>query len=70
MTDREELEETYRTTSPAWEKVPYVTTAAVQAVLGFSQNPAAKTAKPEQFIDNSLLTELERSGFVERLYRP
>jgi len=70
MSHREELEETYKTVLPAWDKVPYVTTAAVQAVLDFSQNPAARTAKPEQFIDNSLLTELERSGFVERLYRP
>ena len=51
-----------------WEKVPYVSPAAVQTLLDFAKHPAAKTAKPEQFIDNSILAELERSGFVNQLY--
>jgi hypothetical protein len=33
-------------------------------------NPAGKTAKPEQFIGNSLVAELEKSGFIEKLYKP
>jgi len=40
----------------------------VQSVLNFTRHAGAKAAKPEQFIDNSLLTELEKTGFVNQLY--
>ncbi len=69
-TSEDDLEETYKTFVKVWERVPYVSTAAVQTLLNFATHPAAKTAKPEQFIDNSVLAELERSGFVNQLYRP
>ncbi len=69
-TSEDELEETYRTFVKVWERVPYVSTAAVQTLLNFASSPNAKTAKPEQFIDNSILEELERSGFVRQLYQP
>ena len=68
-TDREDLEETYRTFVGVWDRVPYVSPAAVQTILNFSNHPNAKTAKPEQFIDNSILEELERSGFIQQLYK-
>jgi ABC-type nitrate/sulfonate/bicarbonate transport system substrate-binding protein len=64
----EDLEETYQTFIKVWERIPYVSTTAVQSVLNFTRHPAAKTAKPDQFIDNSILTELEKSGFVKQLY--
>jgi len=38
-------------------------------MLNFATHPGAKTAKPENFIDNSALLELEKSGFIERLYK-
>lgn len=69
-TNVEDLEETYRTFLPAWEKVPHVSSAAVQTLLDFATHPAARSAKPESFIDNSLLAELERSGFIDKLYQP
>ena len=69
-TDQEALEETYQTFVRVWEKVPYTSSAAVQTILNFAKHPAAKTAKPEQFIDNSILAELEKSGFVNQLYQP
>jgi NitT/TauT family transport system substrate-binding protein len=68
-TDRDDLEDSYRTFLPAWEKIPAVPPAAVQTMLNFANHPAAKTAKPESFIDNSALMELEKSGFVDRLYK-
>jgi ABC-type nitrate/sulfonate/bicarbonate transport system substrate-binding protein len=68
-TDRDDLEDSYRTFLPAWEKLPVVPTAAVQTMLNFATHPAAKTAKAENFIDNSALVELEKSGFVDRLYK-
>ena len=67
-TDRDDLEDSYRTFLPAWEKLPVVPTAAVQTMLNFANHPAAKTAKAESFIDNSALAELEKSGFVDRRY--
>jgi len=69
LTDADDLDETYRTFLSAWEKVPYVSAAGVQTLLNFANNPAAKTAKPEQFIDNSMLAELEKSGFIDKLYQ-
>ena len=69
-TSEDDLEETYRTFVKVWERVPYVSKAAVQTLLNFAKHSSAKKAKPEQFIDNSVLAELERSGFVNQLYRP
>jgi len=42
---------------------------AVQALLNFTTHPGAKTAKPETFIDNSILVEIGKSGFVDQLYK-
>jgi NitT/TauT family transport system substrate-binding protein len=68
--NEEDLNETYQTFIKVWERVPYVSSPAVQAVLNFTRHPAAKTAKPEEYIDNSILAELEKSGFVNQLYAP
>jgi NitT/TauT family transport system substrate-binding protein len=68
-TNRNDLEDAYRTFSPAWEKVPLVPVPAVQTMLNFATHPAAKAAKAETFIDNSVVMDLERSGFIERLYK-
>jgi hypothetical protein len=43
--------------------------AAIQTLIDFSQHPAAKSAKPSQFIDNSFIAELERTGFIDQVYR-
>ena len=68
LADADDLEETYRTFLPVWEKAPYVSATGVQTLLNFATHPAAKTAKPEQFIDNSVVAELEKSGFIDKLY--
>ncbi|HEX2385014.1 MAG TPA: ABC transporter substrate-binding protein [Candidatus Binatia bacterium] len=68
LSDNDDLEETYKTFLPVWEKVPYVSTAGVKTLLEFANQPAAKTAKPEQFIDNTFLAELDKSGFIDKLY--
>jgi len=67
--NKEDLDETYTTYVKAWEQAPYVSPAGMQTVLKFAINPAAKTAKPEQFIDNSFVAELEKSGFIKELYK-
>jgi len=68
--NKEDLDETYNTYAKVWEQAPYVCAAGMQTLFNFAVNPAGKTAKPEQFIDNSFVAELEKSGFIEKLYKP
>ena len=53
---------------PAGVRLPIMLTfelqVGVQSVLNFTRHAGAKAAKPEQFIDNSILTTLEKNGFV------
>ncbi len=53
-----------------YESVPYPSLRGVETVLGFIEkdNPKAKTADPKSFVDESLLREIEQSGFVKKLY--
>jgi NitT/TauT family transport system substrate-binding protein len=50
---------------------PYPSVKGMQLVINevASRNPAARGAKPEQFFDTSLMEEVDRSGFIDRLYR-
>jgi ABC-type nitrate/sulfonate/bicarbonate transport system substrate-binding protein len=68
-TDAADLENSYQTFLPAWERLPLVPAAAVQTMLNFATHPGAKAAKPETFIDNSILAEIGKSGFVDKLYK-
>jgi NitT/TauT family transport system substrate-binding protein len=54
-----------------YENVPYPSLRGVETVLGFVEkdNPKAKTADPKSFVDDSLLRELEQSGFIKNLYK-
>ncbi len=50
-------------------KLPLVTrvgTDNIKSLLLTSTNPAANNAKPEEFIDNSLVEEILREGFVKQ----
>lgn len=68
-TDAADLDNSYQTFLPAWEKLPTVPAAAVQTMLNFATHPAAKTAKPEAFIDNAMLLDIGKTGFVDKLYK-
>jgi NitT/TauT family transport system substrate-binding protein len=65
------LREVYDTYVNVWERVPRLTIEALQGQLDALalQVPEARDARPEQFLDMSLLDELERSGFADTLYR-
>lgn len=71
ITDAEALEETYQHYAvKVMPRVPYPTTRGIQMVLDeiATRVPKAKNLSPEHFIDVSYLKELERSGFVKKLY--
>jgi hypothetical protein len=69
--DREILEETYRVFSALYEKTPYPTLEGIQPILDeiSAENPKAKNYKPENFVDTSIMKQLDQSGFVGSVYR-
>ncbi|MCL5961908.1 MAG: ABC transporter substrate-binding protein [Chloroflexi bacterium] len=69
--DKEVLEETHAIyVAQLMPKVPYASIEGIQVVLDdmAKQNPKAKDSKPETFVDNSLVKELDDSGFIKKLY--
>ena len=69
--DREALEETYRIYREIYQPIPFPSPAAIQTQLTSmaQRDPRAKEAKPEQFMDPTFLKEIEKSGFVAKLYQ-
>ena len=68
--DREVLAKTYEVYKEAWEPVPYVRREGIMQSLEGIQDTAAKSTKlnVDSLIDNSLIQELEREGFLKELY--
>lgn len=71
ISDREALEEVYKLYKDLYQPIPHVSPAAIQTQLTWmaEKDPRAKAAKPEQFIDGSILREIEKSGFAAKLYQ-
>ena len=53
-----------------YNRVPYATPKAVETTLEFvaGEEPKARGADPKQFLDESLVREVEASGFIKSLY--
>jgi NitT/TauT family transport system substrate-binding protein len=70
--DREVLEDTYESIVVALiPEKPYPTQKGIQIILReFGvKDPVARSAKPEQFVDLTVLKELDSSGFIDRVYK-
>ncbi len=71
--DRDILVKTYDAAAPgnriSREQYPYL--AGLQTVLDLlsEDNPRAKSAKPEDFVDNRFVKELDDSGYIDNLYK-
>ncbi len=67
--DREALEESWNYGADMPAK-PYAVESAVQAVINHlaEQQPRYAQRKPSEFIDSGPLSEIDRSGFIDRLY--
>jgi NitT/TauT family transport system substrate-binding protein len=65
------LERTYVAMLPGWERSPVVSTDAIRLELDWlvEEMPAARNLRAEQFVDNRFAEQLERSGFLQRLYQ-
>jgi hypothetical protein len=51
-------------------RIPYPTLNGIRLALeSLADEPRAKTAKPEEFYDDTILRNLEREGFFQQLYR-
>ena len=70
--DREILEEVYReVVEKSLSVKPYPTTAGIQLLLNelASQEPRFAKSRPEEFIETGILRALDKSGFIDALYR-
>jgi ABC-type nitrate/sulfonate/bicarbonate transport system substrate-binding protein len=65
------LERTYNAMVPGWERDPHVSLDALRLEIDWlaDELPAARNLRAEQFVDNRFADELERSGFLQRLYQ-
>ena len=55
---------------PHFLRVPYPSPRSIQDTLDILAKdiPKAKDADPRDFIDNSILKEIEASGYIESVY--
>ncbi|MBM4263450.1 MAG: ABC transporter substrate-binding protein [Deltaproteobacteria bacterium] len=71
--DRETLEKSYENvmSEALYPKKQYPSIEGLKTVIEdiAERDPRAKNAKPEQFVDNTFIRELDQSGFIDGLYK-
>jgi NitT/TauT family transport system substrate-binding protein len=71
--EREILEKSYENvmTEALYPKKQYPSLEGLKTVLDeiSERDPRAKSAKPEQFVDNTFIRELDQSGYIDGLYK-
>ena len=65
ITDAAQLNEALDAYEKAWERIPMPSQTALEAVLAASENPKAKGAKWEQFVDDRFVKELAAAGMFK-----
>jgi ABC-type nitrate/sulfonate/bicarbonate transport system substrate-binding protein len=70
ITDRDLLKKSWEIYQPAYKKIPYGDERAVRFALAqmAKEMPEAAHLKAEDFIDNTILAELEKSGAINQIY--
>ena len=71
MKDQKELDEAYEILDSLTQRKPYPTLEGLKNIISelSSKIPAARTAEPKDFVDVRVLEELDRSGYIDGLYR-
>jgi NitT/TauT family transport system substrate-binding protein len=71
--ERELVEKSYNISmgEEVYPRKQYPTLAGLKTVLDsmVKEDPAAKEAKPEDFVDSRFIKELDQSGFIDNLYK-
>jgi len=69
--DEKQLEDAYQSLREVIKPKPYPSLDGFKTMIkdAADRTPAAKNANPRDFIDTSLLEELDRSGYIDGLYR-
>jgi ABC-type nitrate/sulfonate/bicarbonate transport system substrate-binding protein len=69
--DEKRIEDAYQTLREVVKPKPYPSVEGFKTIINdaLERMPAAKSANPKDFIDTSLLEELDRSGYIDGLYR-
>jgi NitT/TauT family transport system substrate-binding protein len=70
ITDDYLLEGTWQESAGILQKVPRPSPKGLQYLIEAQFKDKSPLPKPETFVDNSLLEQLEKSGFIDSLYRP
>ncbi len=70
ITDRDTLENSYETFKQDFISVPYPITKGLEATYDYvaQTRPEIRNRKPEEFVDASFVAELDKSGFIKKLY--
>jgi ABC-type nitrate/sulfonate/bicarbonate transport system substrate-binding protein len=70
ISDREVLKQSYNYMKPYFLKAPYPSTRAIKDTLDALAKdlPKAKDADPRDFVDLSIVKEIEASGFIDGMY--
>jgi ABC-type nitrate/sulfonate/bicarbonate transport system substrate-binding protein len=69
LDDRELLGATIDYAAPLYQADLYPDLQGVQAVLDAEENPGARTARPEEFVEYRFVDQLRASGFLDQLDR-
>jgi len=69
INNRKLLEESYNLYAPDFIPVPYPNTEGMKTSLEYVAltKPEVMKHKPEEFVDASFVSELDRSGFIRKL---
>ena len=69
--DLEKIETGYDYVAKIFLRKPYPPIKGIQLALEEigEKNPVARSANPEQFIDTTIVKELDQSGYIDALYR-
>ena len=69
--DEKRLEDAYQTLRDIVKPKPYPSVEGFRTIIKDASEriPAAKTANPKDFMDVTLLEELDKSGYIDALYR-
>jgi hypothetical protein len=70
LNDRDVLDKSYEIYRPVYKKIPYGDKRAVTFALDqmVRELPDLGKLNAEDFIDNAILAELDKGGFIDQIY--